>query len=770
MPSNPNPPLRRPADGADQNHQMDNEGDDDEMEYEEVEEELEVEEEVEEEEEEEVEEEEEEEEGPEEGEPEEAEEQEEEIGDREGKQGAGEEKSPGSPVGEDRSVVREGMESKVHEEHLRSCSSDLGKTFANQLSDTAAVEGGLASSNIFTASEGRQKGESETAKSSSFVHKDVVAAAKEVADTISTREGFTEEVEIKKMEMESSEGLNQGPASSVSRSAVPQIRLRSLSPLGEPDANKRSAVICDFFAKGWCIKGNACKFLHIKEDVSITSQKCEEGVPTSSMKSGLQDDRERAQSQEHAESSRWHHSFQKEDLSHGFTTNFLQSPIVKDNSRSMSFFRDIGRDNLKKNWSSADYPLDRNSSLPDYRSFSGNSIMPSGTFQSAGFHSHASMEEDRVTKRCQFILNDHGSPSLSGLQNSSFSPSLPTTGILPSQNVSTWTMSYSSFSSLNKDPLGSQKLLDNVGEYRASSSASSLHYPSPFFGSEPEYPSRTNISGDPFCIAGQRSRVSYNAWELSEPFQPSYFITQSISSPGSLYDPIRDSIEQPNFGGGSLKVSSIPETSITNAHPSIGTDPVLTGTLHFERDLDKHSASVDYKFLENVTNKNFQGNDLFTTEGGTLRTYAEQQNRSTFPKEEKLMNPSHVAYISNDLGLQKDELGQKEELKVDKSGQNNEIDLDIKLDAEQKESKALKHFRAVLVDHVKELVKPIWHEGLLSKDAYKVIVKKSVDKVLSTVLPHQIPSTSESIKQYLSASERKLSKLVDGYVVKYGKS
>jgi len=77
--------------------------------------------------------------------------------------------------------------------------------------------------------------------------------------------------------------------SSVSRSAVPQIRLRSLSPLDEPDANKRSAVICDFFAKGWCIKGNACKFLHIKEDVSITSQKCEEGVPASSVKSGLQD-------------------------------------------------------------------------------------------------------------------------------------------------------------------------------------------------------------------------------------------------------------------------------------------------------------------------------------------------------------------------------------------------------------------------------------------------------------------------------------------------
>ncbi|CAI9760184.1 unnamed protein product [Fraxinus pennsylvanica] len=89
----------------------------------------------------------------------------------------------------------------------------------------------------------------------------------------------------------------------------------------------------------------------------------------------------------------------------------------------------------------------------------------------------------------------------------------------------------------------------------------------------------------------------------------------------------------------------------------------------------------------------------------------------------------------------------------------------------QKESKEMKHFRAVLVEHVKDLVKPTWLEGLLSKDAHKLIVKKAVDKILSSFQPpHQIPSTGESIKSYLYVSQPKIEKLVEGYIEKYGKS
>uniref|UniRef100_A0A2K2APY8 Uncharacterized protein n=1 Tax=Populus trichocarpa TaxID=3694 RepID=A0A2K2APY8_POPTR len=96
-------------------------------------------------------------------------------------------------------------------------------------------------------------------------------------------------------------------------------------------------------------------------------------------------------------------------------------------------------------------------------------------------------------------------------------------------------------------------------------------------------------------------------------------------------------------------------------------------------------------------------------------------------------------------------------------------EIDQKIDV-QEESKVLRHFRSVLIDFVKELLKPTWREGHLSEDAHNTIVKKTAEKVLSSLQPHQIPAAVESIKQFLSSSQPKMTKLVEGYVSKYGKS
>ena len=38
-----------------------------------------------------------------------------------------------------------------------------------------------------------------------------------------------------------------------------------MTPDDELDnTSKRPAILCDFFARGWCIKGSSCKFLHQK--------------------------------------------------------------------------------------------------------------------------------------------------------------------------------------------------------------------------------------------------------------------------------------------------------------------------------------------------------------------------------------------------------------------------------------------------------------------------------------------------------------------------
>lgn len=58
------------------------------------------------------------------------------------------------------------------------------------------------------------------------------------------------------------------------RLATPDTRTRSLSPGAEiKEGNKRPAVICDFFAQGWCIRGSSCRFLHIKDNLNNTTQK-----------------------------------------------------------------------------------------------------------------------------------------------------------------------------------------------------------------------------------------------------------------------------------------------------------------------------------------------------------------------------------------------------------------------------------------------------------------------------------------------------------------
>lgn len=87
-----------------------------------------------------------------------------------------------------------------------------------------------------------------------------------------------------------------------------------------------------------------------------------------------------------------------------------------------------------------------------------------------------------------------------------------------------------------------------------------------------------------------------------------------------------------------------------------------------------------------------------------------------------------------------------------------------------KEARGLKLLRSALVEYVKEVLKPSWKEGHMSKDAYKVIVKKVVDKVSGTLQSHQVPKSQENVDQYMEQSQAKIAKLVQGYVEKFRKA
>lgn len=86
-----------------------------------------------------------------------------------------------------------------------------------------------------------------------------------------------------------------------------------------------------------------------------------------------------------------------------------------------------------------------------------------------------------------------------------------------------------------------------------------------------------------------------------------------------------------------------------------------------------------------------------------------------------------------------------------------------------KDSRSMKLFKASLAEYVKEVLKPHWQQGGMSKEAFKIIVKKTIDKVCGAIKSHHVPKSQAKINRYIDSSERKLNKLVLGYVDKYAK-
>lgn len=326
----------------------------------------------------------------------------------------------------------------------------------------------------------------------------------------------------------------------------------------------------------------------------------------------------------------------------------------------------------------------------------------------------------------------------------------------------------SSFYSWNPDPADPEKLLDSNQNYCGSKLSSLKRGSSSFSTYNLENLSHSDVLNDTQQPVGCKRKISFD-WEPSAPFQPSFFITQRLLASRSLYDPVRDSIEQTSSSGDGPPKSSYSGlgTSVLGAKLHLDGDLVPKRMLGSECSFSKCSHS-DLSFHANAPIKTFPAKDSSDMDIDAMESPGGQCKNRSLLKEEKL-NSDHARDCEevdekrrdHDSELQKDGSGNKNEVKEERSGQNAESILDLKADGCTQNSRTLKYFHAALVEFVKELLKPTWHEGVISKDAYKMIVKKTIGKVLDTLEPHQIPSTSESIKQYLSVSETKLAKLIE---------
>ncbi|XP_022720460.1 protein FRIGIDA-ESSENTIAL 1 isoform X2 [Durio zibethinus] len=551
-----------------------------------------------------------------------------------------------------------------------------------------------------------------------------------------------------------------------SRSAAFQTSTGSLSPRAAFNSgNKRPALICDFFAKGWCVKGSSCRFLHIKDSVNNPTQQPEEDVATANGKRAVQLDEgfrnaaERSKSPGSTDSLPSTVGNKIALSSHFFPERML--PLGHDENQRLHPFHEINKFPLLQ---SKDKSMDTSPFCQQFSS-STDDLRPSKDGR-----------QNNIGQNLPASLNDRGSSTYrnSFLPEyiSSLSGSVTSLGNISSENqsyrVSTWLASLP-FSSSRACSLGAHKVSDNDRDHRTSRLSSLLQGSSPFSSSEPENFPVNDIVRDPLRFAENRIKISSDDWEPSIPFRPSFFVTYGVSSPQSQYDPLRDSIDLPNAGERFLKFSfscQVP-SPLNVACPPTYADSTSTGPLVPECNGDKKTASCHNRYRENVVNgKNYtSGKDSLTTDADDGTFAADTQN-GTLAREEISSVASHVKDISKtnkiDTGRDGGHQSDGSRLKVDKVIEKNEIYDEHKANGYMlKESKAMRHFRVALVDLIKELLKPTWRDGHLSKDAHNTIVKKAVDKVLGTIQPHQIPITFESVKQYLSSSQPKIARLVE---------
>lgn len=215
---------------------------------------------------------------------------------------------------------------------------------------------------------------------------------------------------------------------------------------------------------------------------------------------------------------------------------------------------------------------------------------------------------------------------------------------------------------------------------------------------------------------------------------------------GDEYDPLFDSIEP-----SSNRLKKFDSVSKRDPSTDVINDRVPTlrpSGSHVPLDVEENNKQKEdvVTIIKPLENDDFDG-------AATDAEIGAVENGSPHPDEGNNWSPG----IPNDLvntGVGEIEIDQ-----VQTSGKSKK----------NKDSRLMKLFKIAIADFVKEVLKPSWRQGNMSKEAFKTIVKKTVDKVSGAMQSHQIPKTQTKINQYVESSQRKLTKLVMGYVDKYVK-
>ncbi|CAA3032738.1 zinc finger CCCH domain-containing 55 [Olea europaea subsp. europaea] len=185
-------------------------------------------------------------------------------------------------------------------------------------------------------------------------------------------------------------------------------------------------------------------------------------------------------------------------------------------------------------------------------------------------------------------------------------------------------------------------------------------------------------------------------------------------------------------------------------------DPIRNGNADNENNQNLASATVSHS-VKQKNNMHVERSSPVSTVDPVFGGSTVKHCDSPKAKEQEKISNSEV----NGGGQTVDE---------SKGGQENKhsenLDGHGKVDegSAMKDDKGMRLFKNALVEFVKEILKPTWKEGRMSREVHKTIVKKVVDKVTSTMQGDHIPKTQSKVEQYLTASKLKITKLVEAYL------
>eukprot|EP00249_Psilotum_nudum_P022724 c28624_g2_i1 orf=167-4159(+) len=244
------------------------------------------------------------------------------------------------------------------------------------------------------------------------------------------------------------------------------------------------------------------------------------------------------------------------------------------------------------------------------------------------------------------------------------------------------------------------------------------------------------------------------------------------SESGEQYDPLADSIEpesssdlypwnkalllnydpystnfpgvQPIDGVRLLDMSpNVPALTLENVSPGLATDQVEA--MDFQGKVMNLQLPLGV-FSENPDSKTAVVEEAATTGIGVVENVSP-------PDDNRVWSPGQP--LEGATGTGEVETAQEQ------------VQLDLK---KSKENRGLKLLRSAVAEYVKEELRPTWRDGHMSKEEFKAIAKKAVDKVIGTLPSHHIPKSQEKVDQYMALSRTKISKLVQSYVDKFLKA